>query len=103
MIKSQPPCRNLSPCGWSSTVSGPGLSLRPGPYAPWHLPSQLQSCLPTLRWEVCLSGPAVVPGYWRREAETAKAFAGGELRTGDVGIMDDEGWLYKPTTQITAD
>ena len=32
-------------------MSGPGLSMRPGPYAPCHLPAQLQSCLPTLRWQ----------------------------------------------------
>ena len=37
-------------------MSGPGLSMRPGPYAPCHLPAQLQSCLPTLRWQE--AGPA---------------------------------------------
>ncbi|MDT3397506.1 AMP-binding protein [Streptomyces sp. B1866] len=44
--------------------------------------------------EIVVSGPQVVPGYWRRPADTAAALAGGELRTGDVGFMDPDGWLY---------
>jgi long-chain acyl-CoA synthetase len=35
-----------------------------------------------------------VPGYWGRPEETEIALAGGELRTGDVGKMDADGWLY---------
>jgi long-chain acyl-CoA synthetase len=44
--------------------------------------------------EVALAGPQVVPGYWNKPDETAHALPGGELRTGDVGKTDDEGWLY---------
>jgi long-chain acyl-CoA synthetase len=44
--------------------------------------------------EVALAGPQVVPGYWNKPEESAHAFPGGELRTGDVGKMDSEGWLY---------
>ena len=44
--------------------------------------------------EVVLAGPQVVPGYWNKPEESAHALAGGELRTGDVGKMDAEGWLY---------
>jgi long-chain acyl-CoA synthetase len=44
--------------------------------------------------EVLISGPQVVPGYWGRPEETEIALAGGELRTGDVGKMDADGWLY---------
>ncbi|MDX3578199.1 MULTISPECIES: class I adenylate-forming enzyme family protein [unclassified Streptomyces] len=44
--------------------------------------------------EIVVSGPQVVPGYWRRPEATAEAFPGGELRTGDVGFMDEQGWLY---------
>lgn len=39
-------------------------------------------------------GPQVVPGYWRRPEATAEAFPGGELRTGDIGFMDEQGRLY---------
>ncbi|MCP3757558.1 AMP-binding protein [Streptomyces sp. TBY4] len=44
--------------------------------------------------EIAVRGPQVVPGYWGLPADTAKAFPDGELRTGDVGFMDPEGWLY---------
>ncbi|MFD3699326.1 class I adenylate-forming enzyme family protein [Streptomyces sp. NPDC058646] len=44
--------------------------------------------------EIAVRGPQVVPGYWGLPAETAEAFPDGELRTGDVGFMDAEGWLY---------
>ncbi|MEV6573536.1 AMP-binding protein [Streptomyces sp. NPDC051577] len=44
--------------------------------------------------EIAVRGPQVVPGYWGLPEETAKAFPDGELRTGDVGFMDADGWLY---------
>jgi long-chain acyl-CoA synthetase len=44
--------------------------------------------------EVAIAGPQVVPGYWDKPKETAHAIRGGELRTGDVGKVDAEGWLY---------
>ncbi|MEU9254718.1 AMP-binding protein [Streptomyces sp. NPDC048270] len=44
--------------------------------------------------EIAVRGPQVVPGYWGLPADTAQAFPEGELRTGDVGFMDPDGWLY---------
>jgi long-chain acyl-CoA synthetase len=44
--------------------------------------------------ELLTSGPGVVPGYWEKPEETAHALPGGELRTGDVGFMDERGWFY---------
>jgi long-chain acyl-CoA synthetase len=44
--------------------------------------------------EIAVTGPQVVPGYWRRPEATAAAFPDGELRTGDIGFMDTDGWLY---------
>ena len=44
--------------------------------------------------EFLIAGPQIVPGYWQKPAETAKSLADGELRTGDIGFMDDAGWFY---------
>jgi len=44
--------------------------------------------------ELVIAGPQIIPGYWQKPKETAAALSGGELRTGDVGFMDDEGWFY---------
>lgn len=44
--------------------------------------------------ELVISGPMVVDGYWGKPEETERAMPGGRLRTGDVGLMDEEGWFY---------
>ncbi len=44
--------------------------------------------------EIAISGPQVVPGYWRLPDATTQAFPDGELRSGDIGFMDEAGWLY---------
>ncbi|MGW1256787.1 class I adenylate-forming enzyme family protein [Streptomyces sp. NPDC002513] len=44
--------------------------------------------------EIVVRGPQVVPGYWGRPDATAETFPDGELRTGDIGFMDERGWLY---------
>jgi long-chain acyl-CoA synthetase len=44
--------------------------------------------------ELVISGPQIIPGYWQKPKETAASLGGGELRTGDVGFMDEHGWFY---------
>ena len=44
--------------------------------------------------EIWLSGVPVVPGYWKRPEATEETFGGGWLRSGDLGRIDDEGFLY---------
>jgi long-chain acyl-CoA synthetase len=44
--------------------------------------------------EITISGPMVVPGYWRSPEESAQAVREGVLFTGDVGVMNEQGWLF---------
>jgi long-chain acyl-CoA synthetase len=44
--------------------------------------------------ELALKGPMIFPGYWNKPAETERAFHDGYFRTGDVAIMDEQGWFY---------
>ncbi|HJT95235.1 MAG TPA: AMP-binding protein [Mycobacterium sp.] len=44
--------------------------------------------------ELVVSGPQVTPGYWGKPDQTAEKIVDGELRTGDMGLMDEDGWFY---------
>ena len=43
--------------------------------------------------EIFLSGPTIFGGYWRNDAATAEVMADGWLRTGDMGELDEDGFL----------
>jgi long-chain acyl-CoA synthetase len=43
--------------------------------------------------ELIAKGPQVMSGYWKKPAETADAFIDGWYRTGDIAIMDEDGFI----------
>jgi len=51
--------------------------------------------VPTGEWgEVCIKGPNIMAGYYNMPEETEKALRKGWFHSGDIGHLDDDGFLY---------
>ena len=44
--------------------------------------------------EICVTGPQVMAGYWGKPEETEQVFIDGRLHTGDMGYMDEDGYVF---------
>ena len=49
---------------------------------------------PDIVGEITIKNPAVMPGYWRNEEQTSQSLRDGWLYTGDLGWLDEDGYLY---------
>ena len=78
-----------------STVSKLGSVGRPCLYLELDIWDENGATVPAGdRGEIVLRGPKVFKGYWRDPQATAIAFAGGWFHTGDIGVRDDDGYVY---------
>jgi long-chain acyl-CoA synthetase len=46
------------------------------------------------RGEICICGPNITKGYLNNPEETESAFWGDWFRSGDIGVIDEDGYLY---------
>ena len=94
--------------GYGLTETSPGVSFSPLDKPAWNgtIGVPLPSTLVSLRdddnrevplgapGELCVKGPQVMAGYWQKPEENAKVFTvDGYLKTGDVAVMDERGYM----------
>ncbi|HYL36997.1 MAG TPA: AMP-binding protein [Bryobacteraceae bacterium] len=65
----------------------PGVEIR-------ILDEQSRPLPPRSNGEICLKGPNIMAGYWRDPAATRDAIQEGWFHTGDIGFLDEDGYLY---------
>lgn len=56
--------------------------------------ADMQDVAPGERGEIVHRSPQLLTGYWEKPEETEAAFKGGWFHSGDVGVMDEEGYIY---------
>jgi long-chain acyl-CoA synthetase len=86
-VTSNPPDGEVRPGSVGIAMQGTIVEIR-------SLDNIAQLLPPGERGEICVRGPQVMRGYLNREADTRDVFINGALRTGDVGYLDADGYLY---------
>ncbi|HYG99293.1 MAG TPA: long-chain fatty acid--CoA ligase [Terriglobales bacterium] len=83
--------------GYGLTETSPVIALNnPIAYRPGSVGKPLSNLQVKIAedGEILVKGPSVFKGYWNKPEETAAAFEDGWFHTGDVGRVDDDGFLY---------
>lgn len=76
-------------------VNNPKSTGRPVPIMEMRVTDPTGIVLPTGETgEIWFRGPSLIRGYWNRPDATAETIVDGWLRTGDIGHLDDEGFVY---------
>ena len=81
----------------ASTVTDnrPGSVGKPAPHVELAILDPLGAPVATGEdGEICIAGPGVMMGYWQDPEQTAATIVDGWLHTGDVGHLDEDGFLY---------
>ncbi len=93
-------CTESGPTGTAlhkaDALDHPGSVGRPWPYLQVAVadPGTGEQAAPGVTGEILIRSPGEMIGYLHRPEETAAAFAGGWLHTGDLGHLDDDGFCY---------
>ncbi len=87
VVTCNPPDGPVKPGSIGQPLPGTVVSLR-------DLADPTREVEPGEKGEICVNGPQVTKGYWKRPEDTANQFVGAFLRTGDVATMDDEGFIF---------
>ena len=53
-----------------------------------------RTCAPNVQGEIWFKGLCITPGYWRRPDANAESFSDGWFKSGDIGRMDEDGYIY---------
>jgi long-chain acyl-CoA synthetase len=86
-IATLTPSDGASPGSSGSPLPGTEIEIR-------SLQDPSAPAAPGERGEIAVRGPQVVAGYWNRPEETAEFFADGAFRSGDIGHVDEAGFLH---------
>ncbi|MBC9733243.1 class I adenylate-forming enzyme family protein [Nocardioides marmotae] len=90
-------CTEASSVVTASTMDAnrPGSVGRPVPHAEVAILDPDGRALPAGEdGEICVRGPGVMLGYWHEPELTARTVVDGWLHTGDIGHLDDDGFLH---------
>jgi long-chain acyl-CoA synthetase len=81
--------------GGADYLSHPTSTGRATPIMQIEVRDELGEPVPVgARGEIWFKGPNLIRGYWNRPDATAETIVDGWLRTGDIGRVDDEGFVY---------
>ena len=88
------PATHLNPLKGKRKIGSVGLALPNTDYRIVDLDDYTKILPQGESGEIIIKGPQVMKGYWNKPEETANQLKDGWLLTGDIGYMDDDGYLY---------